>query len=163
MRVAKGWDKLSAANNLREALRLLSEGVSEDDGHAPGLGVGGHERPCRGETDDWLTPRYILDALGEFDLDPCAATGQPWATARRHLTVHEDGLKEPWAGRVWPVANGIFFLKGRICFCRPDGRSAAEAGALSVLLSYDPRPGPARRNHDALKGCGLPGQFLAIR
>jgi hypothetical protein len=44
-------------------------------------GITGHEQPYRGETNDWLTPRYILHALGKFDLDPCAAPDQPWATA----------------------------------------------------------------------------------
>jgi ParB family chromosome partitioning protein len=164
-------------------------------------GITGHEQPYRGETNDWLTPRYILDALGKFDLDPCAAPDQPWATARRHLTVREDGLKKPWAGRVWlnpPYgeqtarwlekmakhqdgivliyartetqmffdhvwgrANGFFFLKGRVSFCRPDGSIAAEAGAPSVLVSYDPRS--TRRNYNSLKRCQLAGQFLTIR
>jgi hypothetical protein len=58
-------------------------------------GITGHEQPYRGETNDWLTPRYILDSLGKFDLDPCAALDQPWATAKRHLTVKDDGLKKP--------------------------------------------------------------------
>src|SRR6516225_7787676 len=52
-------------------------------------GITGHEQPYRGETNAWLTPRYILDALGKFDLDPCAASDQPWATARRHLTAKD--------------------------------------------------------------------------
>jgi hypothetical protein len=164
-------------------------------------GVAGHERPGGGETNDWLTPTYMLDALGQFDLDPCAALGQPWATARRHLTVRDDGLKKPWHGRVWlnppygdrtrlwlakmashrdgiallyartetqmffdhvwDKANGIFFLKGRVCFCRPDGTTAPEAGAPSVLVSYD--AGASRRNHSCLKTCGLEGKFLTIR
>ena len=164
-------------------------------------GITGHEQPYRGDTNDWLTPRYILDALGKFDLDPCAALDQPWATAKRHRTIREDGLKKPWAGRVWlnpPYgeqtalwlakmakhqdgivliyartetqmffdhvwggANGIFFLKGRVCFCRPDGSTAPDAGAPSVLVSYDPRS--TRRNYNALKRCKLAGQFLTIR
>jgi hypothetical protein len=40
-------------------------------------GISGHEQPYKGETNDWLTPRYILDALGKFDLDPCAALDRP--------------------------------------------------------------------------------------
>lgn len=52
-------------------------------------------------THDWLTPPDILQALGEFDLDPCASEHQPWRTARRELTIRDDGLKQPWAGRVW--------------------------------------------------------------
>jgi hypothetical protein len=62
---------------------------------------------------------------------------------------------------VWSRANGILFLKGRVCFCRPDGSSAAEAGAPSVLVSYDYRS--TRRNYNCLKSCRLAGQFLAIR
>lgn len=27
------------------------------------------------DADTWLTPRWILDQLGKFDLDPCAAAG----------------------------------------------------------------------------------------
>jgi hypothetical protein len=53
-------------------------------------------------TDVWLTPRYILDALGPFDLDPCAAPApEQWPTADRHITLPTDGLTAPWSGRVW--------------------------------------------------------------
>ena len=52
-------------------------------------------------THDWLTPPEILQALGSFDLDPCASEHQPWATAARQLTIRDDGLKKPWSGRVW--------------------------------------------------------------
>jgi len=27
--------------------------------------------------DEWLTPPYIIKALGEFDLDPCAPINRP--------------------------------------------------------------------------------------
>lgn len=50
---------------------------------------------------DWLTPPEWLDRLGAFDLDPCASVGQPWATARVMYTIHDDGLAQPWTGRVW--------------------------------------------------------------
>lgn len=60
-----------------------------------------HETPYAGATNVWLTPPYIIKALGPFDLDPCAAVGQPWATASRHFTIKDDGLKQPWEGRVW--------------------------------------------------------------
>lgn len=53
-------------------------------------------------TDTWLTPPHILDALGPFDLDPCAAPDpRPWPTAARHIARPADGLAEPWTGRVW--------------------------------------------------------------
>lgn len=28
-------------------------------------------------TDEWYTPKEIIDALGEFDLDPCAPVSPP--------------------------------------------------------------------------------------
>ena len=174
--------------------------VGEDGRRRKAGGFAGHER--QGMTNDWLTPRYILDALGPFDLDPCSCLGQPWPTAKRHLTVQDDGLWTTWRGRVWlnppyadrthlrlarmaahrngiallyartetqmffdhvwAVANGIFFFKGRVCFCRADGKPAAEvAGAPSVLVSYD--AGASRRNYARLKACGLEGKFLTIR
>jgi len=52
--------------------------------------------------DEWLTPKYITDALGPFDLDPCSPINRPWATARTHLTILDDGLLTPWNdGIVW--------------------------------------------------------------
>jgi hypothetical protein len=63
--------------------------------------MGGHHEPFRGGKDEWLTPPFILAALGEFDLDPCAPVDRPWAMARSHYTVEDDGLSRPWFGRVW--------------------------------------------------------------
>lgn len=54
-----------------------------------------------GYKDEWLTPPYIMLRLGPFDLDPCAPVNRPWDTATRHYTVKEDGLLQPWEGRVW--------------------------------------------------------------
>lgn len=63
--------------------------------------LSGHQRQVRGATDVWLTPPEIIAALGPFDLDPCAAVGQPWATAAKHYTVEDDGLSFGWHGLVW--------------------------------------------------------------
>ena len=52
-------------------------------------------------TDVWLTPTYITEALGEFDLDPCSPINRPWDTAKKHYTIIDDGLKQDWSGRVW--------------------------------------------------------------
>lgn len=59
-----------------------------------------HERHAA-DTDVWLTPPYILKALGEFDLDPCAPVERPWRIARQHYTKADRGLSMPWHGRVW--------------------------------------------------------------
>lgn len=52
-------------------------------------------------THDWLTPPELLQALGPFDMDPCASQFQPWRTATHQFTIEVDGLARPWAGRVW--------------------------------------------------------------
>jgi len=65
-----------------------------------GLGMGGHQSHAMGK-DEWLTPPEIVRALGEFDLDPCAPVKRPWDTASRHFTVFDNGLMQPWSGRVW--------------------------------------------------------------
>jgi hypothetical protein len=51
------------------------------------------------KSDEWLTPPEILNALGSFDLDPCAPEVRPWDMASKHY--HADGLEKPWFGRVW--------------------------------------------------------------
>ncbi len=38
--------------------------------------------------------------MGDFDLDPCAPSRQ-FYTATECYTKAEDGLKQPWFGRVW--------------------------------------------------------------
>ena len=52
-------------------------------------------------THDWLTPPEILEALGPFDMDPCASQHQPWRTASQQFTIEDDGLAREWSGRVW--------------------------------------------------------------
>ncbi len=45
----------------------------------------------------WLTPRYIVEALGPFDLDPATPEGgMPWRTAKVMLRPSDDGLVAPW-------------------------------------------------------------------
>ena len=52
----------------------------------------------RAKTHDWITPKHIIDALGEFDLDPCQSPTQPWPCAKRGIVLPNDGLAEPWGG-----------------------------------------------------------------
>ena len=63
-------------------------------------GIGSHQSASM-KNDEWLTPPHILQALGEFDLDPCAPIVRPWETAKNHFTINDDGLKQKWFGRVW--------------------------------------------------------------
>ena len=51
--------------------------------------------------DEWLTPPNIVEALGVFDLDPCAPINRPWDTAKAHYNISDDGFNNVWYGRVW--------------------------------------------------------------
>lgn len=52
-------------------------------------------------TDEWYTPKEIIDSLGEFDLDPCAPLFPLWNTAKVMYNKNDDGLTKEWKGRVW--------------------------------------------------------------
>jgi hypothetical protein len=58
--------------------------------------------------DEWLTPKYITDALGPFDLDPCASVVRPWDIAPACFTVHDNGLLKSWTVRDTISARGAF-------------------------------------------------------
>jgi hypothetical protein len=65
------------------------------------MSIGGHQSAVMLK-DEWLTPPGIVESLGPFDLDPCSpGDRRPWDTAKRHLSVEDDGLKTGWSGRVW--------------------------------------------------------------
>ena len=53
--------------------------------------------------DEWYTPRWIIDTLGPFDLDPCAppADVRPYEIAPTAYTRDDDGLSREWHGTVW--------------------------------------------------------------
>jgi len=65
-------------------------------------GMGSHQSH-KMQSDEWLTPPWILKRLGSFDLDPCAPSPEkrPWETAKVHYSEWDDGLSMPWVGRVW--------------------------------------------------------------
>lgn len=152
--------------------------------------------PHVANTDVWLTPPYILESLGSFDLDPCSPLDRPWDTAGKHYTIEDDGLVQDWQGRVWmnppygpamgkwmkkladhgdglalvfartetraffehvwPRADALFFLKGRVRFCNPLGEAQDNAGAPSVLIAF------GAGNVKALEECGLEGKLVYL-
>ena len=63
----------------------------------------GSHQSARMKNDEWLTPHYILEELGRFDLDPCCPIRRPWETADRCVSKADnpDGLELEWYGRVW--------------------------------------------------------------
>jgi hypothetical protein len=52
---------------------------------------------------EWYTPPEVFDALRiSFDLDPAAPPGGlPWVPAEQSYSRADDGLSQPWHGRVW--------------------------------------------------------------
>ncbi len=66
---------------------------------APLFGVQQAERT----SDDVYTPAWVFERLGvTFDLDVASPPGGiPWIPAERFYTQADDGLAQPWHGRVW--------------------------------------------------------------
>nr|DAV38669.1 MAG TPA: DNA N-6-adenine-methyltransferase [Caudoviricetes sp.] len=52
-------------------------------------------------TDEWYTPKYIIESLGEFDTDPCVSMKPLYNTAKIMYNKQDDGLTKEWQGRVW--------------------------------------------------------------
>jgi hypothetical protein len=61
-------------------------------------------------SDDYWTPPWLFDQLDlRFDIDVAAPPGGiPWVPAERSFSMADDGLSQPWTGRVWmnpPYSN----------------------------------------------------------
>ena len=54
-------------------------------------------------TDDYYTPPWIFENMGiEFDLDVASCPGGvPWIPAKTFYDMSDDGVAQPWSGRVW--------------------------------------------------------------
>jgi hypothetical protein len=54
---------------------------------------------------EWYTPKQLVNvvikALGEIDLDPCSNVAPYNVPAKKHYTKDDDGLSQPWEGRVF--------------------------------------------------------------
>lgn len=53
------------------------------------------------QKEEWITPKYITDALGKLDLDVCAPITPPWPIATATYNINDDGLLQDWYGFVW--------------------------------------------------------------
>lgn len=83
-------------------------------------------------TVEWETPQWLFDELsdvyGGFTLDPCAT--QQNAKCERFFTREQDGLKQPWEGKVFcnpPYGREIGRWVGK-------AYDASLSGALVVCL-----------------------------
>lgn len=54
-------------------------------------------------SDEVYTTEFVFQTLGlRYDLDVCAPIGgAAWVPADRYYTIEDDGLAQPWEGRVW--------------------------------------------------------------
>lgn len=46
----------------------------------------------------WFTPKWMINALGPFDLDPCTVSTRPFNVARLHIERDKNqcGLTTEW-------------------------------------------------------------------
>jgi len=57
-------------------------------------------------SDEWYTPPNYIElarqVLGWIDLDPASsAVAQQWIQATTYYTLRDNGLEQPWEGRMW--------------------------------------------------------------
>ncbi len=92
---------------------------------------------CANTTDEWYTPKWIIDALGEFDLDPCAPEHRLWNTAKRHITAKEDGLKNPWGGGKSMAQSALFKACNRTFCGQNGGKQQRDCVAFQQMRQQD--------------------------
>ena len=52
----------------------------------------GSHQTSTGKTQIHITPRWIIEVLGPFDLDPAAGNPRPWDCAAVNYTERDDGF-----------------------------------------------------------------------
>lgn len=113
--------------------------------HFDSFNYDGLQEPWFGRV--WLNPPYD-DKVTKFWMKKMSthASGIALLFARTDVAFWHD-----W---IWPVADSVLFLKGRLYFYRPDGIQATKnSGGPSVLISY------SRFDTYILRTCGLRGSL----
>lgn len=106
------------------------------------------EKPAFWTSDEWSTPQDIVSELavefGPFDLDPCARAET--AKAPTFYTKADNGLSQPWRGRVWlnpPYSNPAPWLRKAI--------AETTAGRASVVVALLPAATDTAWFHDLVQ------------
>lgn len=60
--------------------------------------LGSHQATI-GKSQVWVTPKWLLERLGHFDLDPAGADPRPWDCAETTYTT--CGLDRDWFGQIF--------------------------------------------------------------
>lgn len=62
--------------------------------------IGSHQATV-GKSQVHFTPRWLWEAVGPFDVDPCAGSPRPWDIAATNYAEADDGLSREWSGRAF--------------------------------------------------------------
>jgi hypothetical protein len=115
--------------------------------------LGSHQQTV-GKSQNHITPKWIIDAIGPIDLDPCAADPRPWDCATTNWTMY--GFSREWFGMVYvnPPFNRYEVgsspstaTASRCCtpelkrngFCRSGGARPASCSWLRANFSFRAR------------------------
>jgi phage N-6-adenine-methyltransferase len=107
-----------------------------------------------GHGDEWYTPSEYVEVVrdvfgGVIDLDPASCDeAQQIVQAKRYYTNDDDGLKQPWSGRVFlnpPYSNPTPFVDRLI--------EHYERGDVPEAILLENTDSSARWFHKALKAC----------
>lgn len=96
------------------------------------------------KNDTLQTPAYLIEALGPFDLDPCAGEQTKIATENWWIGREENGLLREWSGFVWcnpPFSQKELWIKKMIqhnegIMILPERGSAPWFGPLAQTAGY---------------------------
>lgn len=107
----------------------------------------GLKKPWHGRV--WCNPPYGLEAAKWLARLADHGNGIALIFARTETRMFFE--------HVWPKADALLFLEGRLHFHHVDGRrAAANSGAPSVLVAY------GSSNAATLRACALPGQYVPL-
>ena len=129
--------------------------------------------PCSPVRRPWNTAKHHYTAIDDglskpwfgriYCNPPYGAEAARWL---ERLAAHGDGIAlifartetAAWFAHVWPKADAVLFLQGRLHFHHVDGtRAAANSGAPSALIAY------GQSNAKCLRECGIAGAFVPLR
>ena len=126
--------------------------------------LGSHQTSI-GKTQVHITPRWIIEALGPFDLDPAAADPRPWDCAAVNYTERDDGLRQPWFGR--PFLNPPFYRYVVPLWIRKLARHGCGTALLHARTETDwfepiweSATAFGSDDSERLKTSGIPGAFV---